>query len=308
MASNPVFKAGLILFAALAFGLVASGQARAADCMTPDACYDAANWQKAIADDYSKKAFFAGADAQNNFKAAADWHNRSVAAFLSGDGGTAQWDQALANDYARKAAASQTAANNFAAQAKFTRAAAAANVARGMQLTAFFFQGPTAQEEAADAQAAGVDRDTTAVAAKPMPPERCKNPPNRAWAGGGISFTAKPSGFCYRIPTSVTQLTVDISQDISSKSGKVLLKGDGCKQDRSWYNWRGHGSNSGRKVLVTCTWKTMDEVPIAGIPIPVQAKMDCRAALYFHGDGSYGYTQPGKARCGNFRPAVSVPF
>jgi hypothetical protein len=303
MASNPVLKAGLILFAALAFVLAVSGQARAADCATPDACYNAAAWQKAIADDYSKKAFFAGADAQNNFRAAADWHNKSVAAFLSGDGNAAGWYQAIANDYARKAAASATAANDFAAKAKFTRAAGDANVARALQLTAFFFQGPTAQEEAADAQAAGVEPDTTAVAAGTTAPERCKNPGPRTWEGNGIHFTANPSGFCYRKPSSVTQLTVSISQDVTGAANATILT-DGCKQDRSWYNWRGHGPNSGRKVLVTCTWKTRNKIPLIPVSSPFVAKMDCRAALYFHGDGSYGYTKSNKARCGSFRPDI----
>ncbi len=132
MASNPVLRAGLILFAALAFVLAASGQARAADCASAQECLNSAQWVKAVADDYAKKAFFAGADAQNNFKAAADWHNKSIAAFLSGNGSAAQLYQAVANDYARKAAASQKAADNYAAQANFFRAAANTALQRGL--------------------------------------------------------------------------------------------------------------------------------------------------------------------------------
>jgi hypothetical protein len=123
-------RAALVIAVISGFSLAASGTARAAACADLDDCFNAATWQKAIADDYYKKAFFSGVDAQNNFKAAAYWHNRSVGAFLSGDGNAAQWYQALANDYARKAAASAKAANGYLAQAKFTAAAADYNFRR----------------------------------------------------------------------------------------------------------------------------------------------------------------------------------
>ena len=127
--NRSLVRGGLLLAVALLISLAASAKAQAA-CADLDDCYNAASWQKAIADDYYKKAFFSGADAQKNFKAAADWHNKSIGAFLSGNGGAAQWYQAVANDYARKAVASAKAADQYLATAKFTAAAADNNFRR----------------------------------------------------------------------------------------------------------------------------------------------------------------------------------
>jgi hypothetical protein len=152
----------------LVISLATSAHAQAA-CADLDECHDAATWQKALADEYYKQAFFSGADAQKNFQAAADWHNKSIGAFLSGDGDAAQWYQAVANDYARKAVASQKAADNYVAMAKAMAAAADYNFRRYISIA----NSPEAGDEAV-ASASGIGTKTL---------KKAKAICRRHWAG-----------------------------------------------------------------------------------------------------------------------------
>jgi hypothetical protein len=273
--------------AALIFVFGAIGKAQAAECTSVQDCVNAATWQKAISDDFYKKAFFAGADSKKNFETAADWHNKSVGAFLSGNGSAAQLYQALANDSAQKAAASAKAADSYLAQAKFWAAAAHQSGDRGAFLLALELgPGPSAAEDQADSQEPGEGADFppgSATAASNH--EYCKNAPNPpTYKDGVFEMTVRPGTFCHK-GYEVTR--VDFAREQSlSQFGDLNWHVRGCDDvKRSWAGWRGAGPHSARRLVQTCHWGSLPHV----------VDVDCSVSLYFHFDGSHYY--PKKMHC-----------
>jgi hypothetical protein len=123
--------AGLVLAAAFVLSLTGAGQARAADCATAQECYNAATWQRAVADDYSNKAAWFREMSRQNFVSAKEWGDKATFAFHAGDATAATWYKAIADDYSSKSVANAKAADDYANRAKFIYAAAEGNVTRG---------------------------------------------------------------------------------------------------------------------------------------------------------------------------------
>jgi hypothetical protein len=119
-----VHTLGILLGIALAILLVGSSRANAAACADLEACGTAADWEKAISDDYSNKAAWFRATSAQNFVNAKQWGDKATFAFHAGDATAATWYKAIADDYARKAVADSKAATNYANQSLFWAAAA----------------------------------------------------------------------------------------------------------------------------------------------------------------------------------------
>jgi hypothetical protein len=280
-----IWRATLLLFVGLLLALAGSAKAKA-DCMTPDACFSAADWQKAVADDSSNKAAWFRAAAAQNFVDAKQWGDKATFAFHAGDATAAAWYKAIADDYAHKAVANSKAADNYAAQAKFIAAAAVGSVKRAAALLAFYNPDSTPQQEAALAQAAGDDPDTLATAST----THCTDPKNKTWGGwlnGGANIVARPSMLCVR---GNSVLSVKVTYDHHSFFPRsTWFKPTGsCSDERSTYNWRSHGSMSGLKVKVTCTFN-ITTPGIGPIPTTDVGYSDCQTALFFHSNGSHWY-------------------
>jgi hypothetical protein len=120
----------------LAVGCLASlaSSAKAADCQTSTDCFNAAQWQRAVANDYSNKAAWFREMSRQNFASAYEWNQKATFAFYAGDGTAATWYKAIADDYSTKAVANAKAADDYANRAKFVNAAADGSFKRGMEL------------------------------------------------------------------------------------------------------------------------------------------------------------------------------
>jgi hypothetical protein len=128
---NSLRRTGIALVAAMALWLAGTAEARA-DCMIAKDCLTAAEWQTAIADDYGNKAAWFRATSKQNFIDAYQWGQKATFAFYGGNATAATWYKALADDYSRKSIADGKAADQYAAQAVFYRAAAQNSTDRGM--------------------------------------------------------------------------------------------------------------------------------------------------------------------------------
>ena len=276
---NLIRTVALALVGAISMSLTASAKAQA-ECMTPDACYNSAVWQKAVAKDYFNKGVWFREHSKQFFGLAYEWNQKATWYFHAGNATAAAWSKAVADDYSRKSTANARAADDHFARAAFTNTAADGNVRRGMALTAFFNPHPSAQQEANDAQAVGEDPDTTIGT---VGLRRCRNPKNKEWNFAGVKMWIHPYDFCYRKPNEVQGVEVSYGNDVLGAQD-VQIDDEECSHEGTWYNWRGRGPFSGRKITVTCRWVAN---PV-GIPINV-GEMICKARLYVHSDGSAAY-------------------
>lgn len=125
-----VVRAGLALAAAFVLSLSTSAQAQA-ECMTAKDCFNAANWQNAVANQYSSEGNYFREYSKHYFVQAAEWNQKATFAFYAGDATAALWYKAIADDYSAKSVANAKAADQRFAQAAFTRAAAQDSLNRG---------------------------------------------------------------------------------------------------------------------------------------------------------------------------------
>lgn len=286
---NSLLRVALALIVVFGISLATSARAQAAECMTPEACYNAAAWQNAVAKDFFNQGVWFREHSKQYFGLAAEWNAKAAFYFAAGNATAATWSKAVADDYSKKSVANAKAADERFAQAAFTRAAAEGNVRRGIALTAFFNPGPSAQEEAADAASAGTDPDNTIVPAGTVAPRRCKNPENKDWNFMGVRMWIHPSDLCYRKPREVLGVEVGYGNEVEGAQD-VQLDDEECEREGTWYNWKGNGPFSGRKVEVTCRWVANP----GAVPINI-GELKCKARAYFHADGSYWYGK--KPKC-----------
>ena len=286
------------LIAICGTSLVFVGRAQAADCMTPDACYNAAVWQNAVAKDYFNQGVWFREQSKQYFGLAYEWNQKATFAFHAGDAVAATWYKAIADDYARKSRDNANAADKRFAQAAFTRAAAQGNVQRAFLLTAFFNPSPTAQQESADAQAPGDDLESGVFTAF-ADGKRCRDVKNKSWNFVGVKMEVKASDFCYVKPNHVLSAKVSGNNAVIGPQD-LDIDAKGCDEEGTWYQWRSRGWDSGRKITVTCRWVLTPPV----IKISV-SEMVCKARLYLHSDGSAAYQ---KINDGDPTCTVSGPF
>jgi hypothetical protein len=272
----------LAMIAICAAAFAVAGKAQAAECMTPEACYNAAVWQNAVARDYSNKAAWFRATSKQNFIDAKQWSDKAIFAFHAGDAVAATWYKAISDDYARKSINDSKAADDYAARAAFTRTAAAGNVKRAFQLTAFYNPPPTAAQEAADAQRPGDDLESGALSASAGTPP-CRQVKNKDWNFAGIKMWIKPYNFCYQKPNHVIGVSASFDNAIFGPQD-LDIDAEGCDREDTPYEWRSRGRDSGLKVTITCRWSYTPPV------IKIRAgEMECKARLYLHSDGSAAY-------------------
>lgn len=117
-------------------------------------CFNAANWQNAVAENYFAEGVFFREYSKNYFVQAAEWNQKATFAFHAGDATAALWYKAIADDYSAKSVANAKAADKRFAQAAFTRAAAQDSLNRGQFFSAQDDVGPSYPE---GIQTAGAD-------------------------------------------------------------------------------------------------------------------------------------------------------
>jgi hypothetical protein len=142
-AHRVLLRATLVLAVGLLIALVVAGaKAQAAECMEMESCGNAADWEKAVSDDYSNKAAWFRATSSQNFVNAKQWGDKATFAFHAGDATAAAWYKAIADDYSRKSVADAKAATDYANKALFWAAAAD----RDFRRYAFIANAPEAAE------------------------------------------------------------------------------------------------------------------------------------------------------------------
>lgn len=131
--SHSVARSGLMLAVAFVLSLTATTtRAEATDCTTANACFTAAQWERAIANDYFQKGVWFREMSRQNFVSAKEWGDKATFAFYAGDATAAQWYKTLADDYSRKSAANAKAADDYFARARFVSVAADNDILRGL--------------------------------------------------------------------------------------------------------------------------------------------------------------------------------
>jgi hypothetical protein len=244
----------LIGFAGLALMLVgANAKAEAADCMSFSACNAQASAQRADSQQRHNEAVF--------YRAAA-WSSGA-----KGDSGAAAMYNAAADQKQNESDLLAIAAANSDNRARFFFAAT--------------FDSPAPAGEAlADSQAAGDGADTSGEASIARVREYCKNAANKDYSEFGIHILVRPGTWCHK-GSEVTRVDYSASNDVTGPQALDVIP-SGCDPvEREFYNWKGHGPKSGRKLIQNCNFKS----------IPPVSTMHCSVSLYFHSDGSRYYQQ-----------------
>lgn len=156
-------RAIVVLTVALVGWLAASPRAEAAECMSAKECFNAANWQNAIAQDYFNQGVWFREHSKLYFGYAYEWNQKATFAFHAGDAVAAQWYKALGDAYSADSRRNAKAADERFAQAAFTRAAAENNFNRGKFFAALAEADPGEGIEIARAQPGGGHNCTGAV-------------------------------------------------------------------------------------------------------------------------------------------------
>ena len=207
----------------------------------------------------------------------------SAAAFISaskGDSAAATLYLAAAKQKNAEAGLLEYAAANSDNRARFFLAASVPSP-------------PSAAEELVDSQNAGDGADypeSGASAARLH--EYCKNAANIEYSSAGIHMILRPGTWCHKGP-KVTRVDFGAGSADGDVTGPQALDVHfkTCYPvERDWYNWKGHGSESGRKLTETCVFKT----------VPGIATMYCTASMYFHSDGSRYYQKTEHCRVSLF--------
>jgi hypothetical protein len=153
----------LTLIALFGVSLATSGKAQAADCMTSDACFSAAAWQRAVAKDEFNRGVWFRTMSQQNFVDAKQWGDKATFAFYAGNATAAAWYKGIADDYARKAQDNARAADAAFARAAFISAAADGSFQRGLFIAGGVVTNKDADDPADPGNTDGCDNDQVAA-------------------------------------------------------------------------------------------------------------------------------------------------
>jgi hypothetical protein len=145
--SRRLLRGILLIAAAIAASLTVTARAQADNsCMSAQACYNAATWETAVANDYQNKGVFFRGYSTHYFGLAYEWNQKATFAFYAGDATAATWYKAIADDYSRKSVQNSKAADEHFAQAAHWRGAAQTSVNRARFFSALEDVGPSYPE------------------------------------------------------------------------------------------------------------------------------------------------------------------